>query len=213
MPGTGPFERYPDAYDAWFDTHKWAFLSEVEALRGFMPVSGDLLEVGVGTGRFAQALGIRLGVDPSPAMRVRAGRRGIEAVDGTAEALPFDSGRFDAVLMVTVVCFVHDLDGALAESRRVLKPGGRLVLGFVDGESPLGRLYRARRNESRFYRDAVFRTVPEVSDALERTGFWLPRVAQTLFEPPDSMRALDRPIPGYGKGSFVALSAGKKQGG
>jgi len=208
----GPFERYPEAYDAWFDAHTWAFLSEAEAIRGFMPVRGDLLEVGVGTGRFARALGIPLGVDPSPAMRARARGRGIEALEGTAEALPFESGRFDAVLMVTVVCFVQDLDAVLAESRRVLKDAGRLILGFVDGDSPLGRLYRDRRDESRFYRDAVFRTVPEVSDALVRGGFWTPRIAQTLFGPLEAMRAADRPLPGCGKGSFVVLSASKKPG-
>ncbi len=210
IPRIEPFERFPDGYDAWFDAHTWAFLSEVEAIRGFMPVRGDLLEVGVGTGRFAQALGIPLGVDPSPAMRTRAASRRVEAVEGTAEALPFESGRFDAVLMVTVVCFVSDLDASLAEAHRVLKDAGRLVIGFVDALSPLGRLYQARRKESRFYRDAVFRTVPEVSGALVRNGFWTPRIAQTLFGPLEAMRSMDRPLPGCGKGSFVVLAASRK---
>ena len=37
MPKTEPFDRHADLYDGWFDSHRWAFLSEVEALRGFLP--------------------------------------------------------------------------------------------------------------------------------------------------------------------------------
>jgi ubiquinone/menaquinone biosynthesis C-methylase UbiE len=60
------------------------------------------VEIGVGTGRFASALGVPLGVEPSESMRRIARKRGIEVISGKAEALPFRDGCLDYVLMVTV---------------------------------------------------------------------------------------------------------------
>jgi ubiquinone/menaquinone biosynthesis C-methylase UbiE len=80
--------------------------------------------------------GARLtGVDASAAAVEAAGRRaaeaGIEAVFhvGRAERLPFEGERFDVVLAVTVLCFVHEPRAAVAELARVLRPGGVVVLG------------------------------------------------------------------------------------
>ncbi|MGC8763312.1 MAG: methyltransferase domain-containing protein [Acidobacteriota bacterium] len=209
MPKIEPFERHALAYDAWFDAHPWAFRSEVEALRRFWPEGCEGLEVGVGSGRFAQALGIRLGVEPSPAMRELARGRGIEAVEGTAEALPFEEGRFGGVLMVTTLCFLDDPNRALAECRRVLRPGGLFVAGFVDARSDLGRRYEARRGESRFYGEARFWSVPEVAGALLGAGFSNPAIAQTLFHHPDALREVEAAKPGYGEGAFVVMRAAR----
>jgi SAM-dependent methyltransferase len=211
VPITSPFDLYTEAYDAWFDACPWAFLSEVEALRHFMPPKGEFLEVGVGTGRFAQALGIQRGVDPSPSMRAWSQRRGIEAVEGVAEALPFEDGRFDAVVMVTTLCFLDDAEVALAESKRVLKPGGRFIAGFVDARSDLGRSYQERRGESRFCGGARFWNVPDFTGAILRAGFVAPLIAQTLFRPMDSMRDIEPARPGYGEGSFVVVATAKER--
>ncbi len=209
---TAPFEKYARDYDAWFDAHRWAFLSEVGAIRRFLPQEGDFLEVGVGTGRFAQILGIRHGLDPSPVMCAWAGARGIETCTGAAEALPFKDGRFDAVLMVTVVCFVDDLDLSVREGARVLKTGGRLVTGFVDANSTLGRLYRERRGSSRFYGEATFRTAPQVAEAMERAGLAAIETAQTLFSMPGTLEGIEPAEAGYGRGAFVAIAGRKLQG-
>lgn len=206
-----PFERHADAYDAWFDAHPWAFRSEVAALRRFWPEQGLGLEVGVGTGRFARDLGVSWGVEPSPAMRALARRRGIEVLNGTAEALPFEDKRFDAVLMVTTLCFLDDPDRAIVESRRVLKDSGLLLVGFVDGRSDLGKVYQERRGESRFYGEARFWNVPEVVAALLRGGFSAPLIAQTLFHPVDALGALEPVKPGYGEGSFIVIAAWKEK--
>ena len=211
MPKIGSFEKYAEVYDAWFDDHPWAFRSEVAALRRFWPEQGLGLEVGVGTGRFARALGVSWGVEPSPAMRTIARRRGIEVLNGTAEALPFEDKRFDAVLMVTTLCFLDDPDRALAESRRVLKDSGLFVAGFVDGRSDLGKVYQERRGESRFYCEARFWDVPEVMAVLLRAGFSAPLIAQTLFHSADALGALEPVKPGYGEGSFVVIAAWKEK--
>lgn len=104
------------------------------------PLAGlDVLDVGCGDGAYALAAardGARaVGVDASPAAVEAAGlasaRAGLPATFqlGTAERLPFEAGRFDAVLAVTVLCFVGDARTAVQEMARVLRPGGLLVIG------------------------------------------------------------------------------------
>ena len=134
-----PFEQYADEYDAWFERNPAAYRTELRAIKAALPASGSGLEIGVGTGRFAAPLGVRAGIDPSPAMAAIARTRGIEVTIGRAELLPFAAEEFDYALMVTTICFVDDLGAAFREAARVLKPGGRLIVGFIDRESPLGR--------------------------------------------------------------------------
>lgn len=200
-----PFDRHTERYEAWFGAHQNAYQAEVRALRELVPIHEWGLEVGVGTGRFASPLGIRFGVDPSPAMAKRAQARGIEVALGVGEALPFASVSLEVVLMVTTVCFLEDVDRAFQEARRVLRPGGSVVVGFVDRASPLGTEYLARKDESVFYRSARFFTVPEIVASLARAGFGEIDLCQTLFGPLARTRADEWVKPGYGQGSFVAI--------
>ncbi|MCL6522551.1 MAG: class I SAM-dependent methyltransferase, partial [Firmicutes bacterium] len=170
MAAESPFDLLDDRYEAWFERHPLAYAAELEAVRQLLG-PGRWLEVGVGSGRFAAPLGVRDGVDPSPAMRRRALARGVRAAEGVAEELPYGEASWDGVLMVTTVCFVADLDRSLGEARRVLRAGGALVVGFVDRLSPLGRLYEARRADDPFYRGARFYSVEELRAALGRAGF------------------------------------------
>lgn len=208
MPKTAPFEQYVDRYEAWFERHPFAFEAELAALREALP-PGDGMEVGVGTGRYAAPLGIRAGVEPSGRMRALARERGIDAIDGVAEALPYRDAAFDVVLMVTTICFVDDLDAALTETHRVLRPGGHLVIGFVDRESPLGRDYVAHRAENVFYRDATFYSVREVGGHLCQAGFDELAFRQTIFTPLAEVVTLQPTRSGYGEGSFVVVRARK----
>jgi ubiquinone/menaquinone biosynthesis C-methylase UbiE len=102
----GPFEAHYERYEQWFETHQAAYASELLALRPLVPLVGQGIEIGVGTGRFAGPLGVSVGLDPSDAMLARAAARGIETVKGTAEALPFPDQAFDYALVVTTICFV-----------------------------------------------------------------------------------------------------------
>jgi SAM-dependent methyltransferase len=125
------FEQYPSEYDAWFERNPAAYGAELRAIRAALPASGSGLEIGVGTGRFAAPLGIRGGIDPSPAMAAIARARGVEVTIAKAEQLPFAAEKFDYALMVTTICFVDDLGAAFREAARVLKPGGGLVVGLL----------------------------------------------------------------------------------
>lgn len=99
--------------------------------------SGRVLELGAGTGlnlpHYPAGLTELVLTEPEAAMAQRlerrVGRAGVRArvVRTGAEALPFADGSFDTVVSTLVLCTVGDLDGSLAEVRRVLIPGGRLL--------------------------------------------------------------------------------------
>ena len=98
MPRTAPFDEHFEAYEQWFSRNPEVYRSELKAVAQFIPASGEGLEIGVGSGKFAAPLGIRFGVEPSEAMRRLAGSRGITVCGGVAEDLPFPAGRFDFAL-------------------------------------------------------------------------------------------------------------------
>ena len=204
MPITAPFQQQTDRYEAWFERHPAAYESELAAVERLLP-GGDGLEIGVGTGRFADPLGIGIGLDPAPAMLARARDRGVASVGGVAEALPFTDGSFDVALLVTTICFVDDVAATLREARRVLRPGGSLVVGFVDSESALGRRYREKKDRNPFYREATFVAADELWRAMETAGFVDLEAVQTLFSPPEALAGRDEVRPGTGEGSFVVL--------
>ena len=206
MPITTPFEEHTDRYEEWFEAHDAAYESELEAVRELLPDADRSLEIGVGSGRFAGPLGFGVGIDPSPKMLAHARERGIEVTVGVAEALPFRDGTFDAALIVTTICFVDDVARTLEEARRVLAPDGRLVIGFVDKESPLGQHYQEVREENPFYRDATFLSTDELRSAMETAGFGDIAFRQTVFEDPGEMDAPEASREGYGEGSFVVIA-------
>jgi len=128
------------------------------------PKGGErVLEIGPGTGYYT--LEIAEWVGSQGAVEIfdiqqemldhtmrRAGERGIENISarrGDAVSLPYEDGSFDAVVLVTVLGEIPDGDTALGEIARVLRPGGRLVVGELIGDphfTPFGNLReRCRR--------------------------------------------------------------------
>lgn len=207
MPKAEPFERHTGRYDRWFEAHQHAYTAELAAVDAVLPETDRALEIGVGSGRFAAPLGIKFGLDPAAAMLDRARDRGIDVVRGVAEALPIRDRTFGAALIVTTICFVDDVPMTLAEAHRVLEPGGRVVIGFVDRESPLGQRYQAHREENPFYREATFVSTEELTSALEDGGFVDLEFVQTVFRTPEEMTEPDPVEAGFGEGSFVVVGA------
>ncbi|MBA7707387.1 hypothetical protein ES703_116259 [subsurface metagenome] len=130
MPRISPFEKYAEQYEEWFVENRWVYEAELRAVKAMLSAGGHGVEIGVGTGRFAEPLGIKIGVEPSKRMREIAQKRGIQVLDGVAEEVPFYDCEFDFVLMVTTICFVDDINRALLEAHRVLSHGGYLIIGF-----------------------------------------------------------------------------------
>lgn len=99
-------------------------------------LTGRVLELGAGAGTnfacYPPTVGEVVAVEPEPYLRERAHAAAADApvpvtvVDGVADALPVDDGSCDAAVASLVLCSVPDQRGALAELRRVLRPGGEL---------------------------------------------------------------------------------------
>ena len=203
------FSKHVSQYEAWFKKNRFAYLSELKAIREVIPEKEPGLEIGAGTGRFAVPLGIGLGVEPSEKMARVAKQRGMEIIKGVAESLPFRDASFGFVLMVTVICFFDDVEAALSEAGRVLKPGGSLIIGFIDRESPLGKVYQSRKKENPFYRVAQFFSAEEVISFLEKFNFGNFSFLQTIFRPLEEIKEPEPVKEGYGEGSFVIVRASK----
>lgn len=203
------FDEFASEYDRWFDSHAFAYQSEVEAIRRFVPDKGLGVEIGVGTGRFSVPFSITIGVEPSEAMAAIAHSRGITVHLVRAEQLPFESEHFDFALMVTTLCFVEDPQAALSEAHRILKPAGSLILAIIDKDTELGGTYEALKASNKFYREATFYTTSEVLALLQQVGFTRIVACQTIFSDPETMNASDNVRDGYSEGAFVVLSATK----
>lgn len=145
-------------YDGFMRRNERACL---EAWRGELlaDVGGEVLEIGAGTGAnvpfYRPAVRRVVLAEPDPHMLARldakwgGGRRaGIELSTARADALPFADETFDAVVSTLVLCSVPDVGRALAEAKRVLRPGGTFVfLEHVAADELPSRLAWQRRFE------------------------------------------------------------------
>jgi SAM-dependent methyltransferase len=199
------FDHFAQEYDEWFDVHLHAYRSELEAVRQFIPRRGAGVEIGVGTGRFAAPLSIATGVEPSKSMAAIARSRGIEVKQAKAEALPFADGTFNFVLLVNVICFLDAPLRSLRESYRILKANGRIILGFIDKNTRLGRAYESQKASNKFYKKATFFSGQQVIEFLQKAGFVNIQSRQTIFTGPAEMTAPDPIKDDHGQGGFVVL--------
>lgn len=215
MPKIDPYQTRAADYDRWFERHPYVYQAELNAVRRLAPKSGKGIEVGVGTGRFAQPLGITVGVDPSPAMMNIAATRGIDLIAGTAEWLPLRSAVCDYVTMITILHLLDDAPAAVGECYRMLVPGGKIIIGYVERDSPMGREYSQPSRDDdpeEYFREVHFFSGDEVLEILRRSGFQNPAFAQTVFRAVDDIIDREPVEPGHGRGSFVVVRAEKPIG-
>jgi SAM-dependent methyltransferase len=116
----------------------WEYVAEARPSR--------VLEVGPGPGELSERIARELGcdvvaLDISPRMVELTRARGVDAVVGDVQELPFGDETFDVVVAAWVLFHAQDIQRALAEIARVLRPGGRLVAA-TNSERHLGELWR-----------------------------------------------------------------------
>jgi ubiquinone/menaquinone biosynthesis C-methylase UbiE len=127
------YERAARDYDRWTDLFDRLLLDDRRVIL-CSQARGRTLEVGVGTGRnlahYTPDIEVT-GIDVSPAMleiaRRRIEARGKDLRVGDAHSLPFPNATFDTVVFTLTLCTIPNERQALAEARRVLRPGGRLL--------------------------------------------------------------------------------------
>lgn len=168
--------------------------------RAGLAPGAQVVDVGIGTGLLArEALtligpqGRLVGVDPSPGMMGQAQLQGVDLRAGRAEALPCGDADFDFLSMGYALRHIDDLTQAFAEFRRVLRPGGRVLLleisrpqsamgtavlkGYMRVVVPLlARLVSRQRDTARLWRyywDSIEACAPpeRIMAALQQAGF------------------------------------------
>lgn len=215
-----PFDAAAGDYDGWFDGDgKLIFETEARALE---QVLADLprpwLEIGSGSSRFADWLGIEVGIDPSAGLLKLAvartpgatGKAG--ALRARGEQLPFADAAFGAVFIIVTLPFVEWPLSVMREVRRVLQPEGKMVLAEILRTSPWGQLHDAEGEAGHpIYRLASFRSYPELINVVERGSFALEKVVTTLVQPPGKVSEVEQPQSGLAlDASFVIMVAGKR---
>ena len=187
----------PEDYRRWRASPLGAVTEALEQAQVFRlagPLQGKrVLDVGCGDGAYALAAARQgahvVGVDASLPMievaRARAAGLDVEFRQADAAALPFEDGRFDGVLAVTVLCFVPDAAAALREMARVLAPGGRLVLGELGRWNAWAARRRLRAWQgSALWRSVRFRSAGELRALVRGAGLAVEQVRGAVFYPP-----------------------------
>jgi ubiquinone/menaquinone biosynthesis C-methylase UbiE len=202
-----PFNIYTEEYEEWFKENENTFQSELLAIRQVVPIGKKGIEIGIGSGIFAEQLDIKFGIDPSEKMLDLARKRNLNVVNGFAQNLPFPDESFDFAAFITSICFIKNPDKAIKEAYRILRKEGEIIIAFIDKHSKLGQILDREKDSSKFYSVASFCSVSEIIKMIENNEFKVSEIIQTLID--IYVRLVEQPIKGFGKGSFVVIKAKK----
>ena len=142
---------YYDDFAGWYERerhlpyHRMLDDLEVELVQRY-GAGKDILEVGCGTGlilhRAAEVARSAVGVDLSGGMLAKAAARGLAVAQGSATALPIADASVDVAYSFKVLAHIPDIEGAMREMARVVRPGGWVLAEFYNTRS-LRRLVKA----------------------------------------------------------------------
>jgi ubiquinone/menaquinone biosynthesis C-methylase UbiE len=204
---TRDFDSIARSYDAWYETPVGAWADRIETTVLFdmlnLHAGERLLDLGTGTARLAleiarqdvQVTGVdasreMLGVAQSRLLHHQAEER-VRLVHGDMAALSFPDRSFDAVLTVTTLCFVADPQRVVSEAARVLRPGGRLIIGELNRWS-LWSLLRSIEGLLRptVFQSARFLGIGGLRRLTRRAGLHFRQWRGVLHLPPVNTHAL-----------------------
>jgi ubiquinone/menaquinone biosynthesis C-methylase UbiE len=192
------FDKESKLYDSWYETKMGAFADQVQtelAFSLFKPKKGmSVLDVGCGTGNFSIKLakmGLNVtGIDVSDNMldvardKAKKGGLSIDFINMDARDMIFEDESFDGVISMAAIEFIQESEKVLNEMFRVVKKGGKIVIGTINRDSKWGELYLSREfQENSVFKYASFKTMDELINLYpekpEATG-------QCLFIPLDA---------------------------
>ena len=160
--------------------------------------TGQVLEIGIGSGLnlpfYSQSVKQIIGIDPSPKLLEMAQGAATQSspsvglMEGTAEAIPLGNGSIDTVVTTWTMCSIPNLDQALEEIHRVLRPGGRLL--FVEhGLSPEPRVrwWQDRLTPAWTHLSGGCHLNRAIEDVIKRAGFSIEQVHKGYLPGPKLM--------------------------
>ena len=210
------FDAYAGKYDIWYEKPfgMSAFNLEKACIESVcQALEPPFIEIGVGTGRFAEALKIEYGIDVSAGVLKFAKKRGITVIRGKGENLPFADNSFGAVFIIVTICFLNNPLKVLEEAKRVLKNNGSIILGLILKESPWASFYKKKgeMGGNVFYRVAKFYSFKELKAIIKKAELKIEDVRSTIFQAPteDPLHFESPRIGYYEKAGFVVMKLGK----
>ncbi|RDV82863.1 class I SAM-dependent methyltransferase [Ammonifex thiophilus] len=187
------FDAYARHYDDWYSTPRgrlaweleWRCLQKLLSLRP----GEKVLDAGCGTGIVSRALAADgaevTGIDISPAMlavaREKSAGTDITYLEGDITSLPFPDASYDAVVCFTTLEFVAEPERALEEMWRVLKPGGRLIVGVLNRQSSWAR----RRKGKGIFAYAHFYSAEELERLIRKLNPRRVKWQGVVYFPPE----------------------------
>lgn len=201
------FDYTAAKYEQWFQKNHELFKSESKAIQNLIEEDlGEALEIGVGTGVFAEALNIKEGIEPSKEMAKYATARGIEVTISSIEEFKTEK-KYNSIFMITVDSFIKNLEQVFTKIHNMLTNSGCIYLVVLDRESPLGKIYNEKKEQDENYKYAKFHSFDEVNKMLLKQ-FTVEKVVQTIFKLDNQYQ---EPIDGHGEGIFCAIRARRKK--
>lgn len=167
------------------DRHAW-FAGRTRAIQKYLDAElgprqpGDqrkILDIGSGAGNMAHHLahyGTVIGLDFNPRPLAVAGQRGLDAIQGSGDSLPFADQTFDLIALLDTIEHIPDEFGVLEECRRVLKPGGKLMITVPAFQWLWSYNDEINAHQRRY-------TAPELRHKLEMVGFRVKRLSYNNF--------------------------------
>lgn len=192
------FDEASSSYDSWYKSKIGTFADHVETQLVFSlykPKKGmHILDVGCGTGNFSLKLarmGLQVtGIDVSDKMlkiaetKAKAEELKIDFFNMNAHNMKFEDNFFDGVIAITVIEFISEHLSALNEMLRVVKKGGRILIGTINKDSKWGDLYLDKEHkEKSVFKYAAFKTMEDLIGIYPKKP---KATGQCLFIPPDT---------------------------
>lgn len=218
------FDKFYSGYDDWYETSMGAFVDRVETKAAFSLLDPKakmkILDAGCGTGNFSIKLvkaGCYVtGVDLSLKMLEQAEQKfpddAVKLHKGDICGMGFKDNTFDAVISMAAFEFINNPAVAYRELKRVVKPGGRIVIGTIQNGGSWAEYYERNSNGSA-YGEATFKSKDDLI-SLDPKG--VTGIKECLFVPPglaENNYNLDNEIIYSGKiniGGFVCVRFQKK---